>query len=175
MNVNNYLGDPVLNLTATALRLLRWGALIIMAFALVASALTLVATLVPGVKIFDTANERLTFTIIMPVAVAMGYLLARFLKELRDLVLSVRKGQPLSSENASRLRRMGWLWLGLEGVTLLTGLVFGLFRVLNVDWEFDTDAVVDLVESLLIAASLFILARIFDHGARMQEELEGTV
>lgn len=177
--MNKYLNDPVLNLTASALRIFRWGALTIMFLALFAAAMALLALFIPSMAL--SSIEKISFSVMIPTALAIGYLLARFLGTLREVVLSVREGQPLTRNNASRLRTMGWLWIGLEAVVLLTSAAFGLLQLTSdaqftADaWNFDTDAAFGLVESLLIAASLFILARVFEQGAKMQDELEGTV
>jgi hypothetical protein len=99
------------------------------------------------------------------------YLMMRFMKALRELVLSVREGQPLSAINASRLRLMGWITIATQ-LLVIAIMATGL---LGLGSAWDVDTVYDLIEGALMAAVLFILARVFEHGAGMQEELEGTV
>ncbi len=100
----------------------------------------------------------------------------RFLIELRRIVLSVEDGDPFHPTNAERLRRMGWLalviWLadipiGLIGAWLTPYVVAG-DENLQLEGEFG-------VESLFLILTLFILARVFRHGAAMRDDLDGTV
>ncbi len=179
--MKKYLHDPVLNLTAGALRVIRWGILAFAALALVMAALVAVTGIVvPGLGLTDPATNlpmEITTLDIVPTLGMMGaaavllYLFSVFLKALRHLVLSVETGQPLTMVNAGRLRLMGWLSLSIQ-ILVVCMIPLGL---LGDDPLLDVDTVVDLVEGTIITGILFILARVFEHGARIQDELEGTV
>lgn len=97
-----------------------------------------------------------------------------FFKLLRQLILSVGKDDPFTLENASRLDRMGWIALIFQIATFpIAALVAYLGHLvpaenLTVDFQFSLTGV-------LLAVVLFILARVFKHGATMREDLEGTV
>jgi hypothetical protein len=94
------------------------------------------------------------------------------LSRLRAIVDTVRDGDPFVVANARRLLTIAWAYLGLELLHLLVGVVAArsgsAAQPLDVDWSF---SVTPWVAVLL----LFVLARVFDHGARMRADLEGTV
>lgn len=97
-----------------------------------------------------------------------------FLQILRRIIQSVGDGDPFVAINASRLTNMGWLALAIEVAKLpLIAIVRWMTTQFNPE-----DVQVDLefsVTGLLLALVLFILARVFKHGAAMREDLEGTV
>lgn len=95
-----------------------------------------------------------------------------FVKTLLDIVMSVGTGDPLTTENAARLEKMGWIGIGVQGVGLLTGMV--TWRLSSFIPKLDLDFGIDLSNVILILL-LFILARVFRAGATMRAELEGTV
>jgi hypothetical protein len=175
--MNKYLSDPVLNLTAGALRFLYWAALAIVALTTLITLLFLFAMGVTNGEVAGGLGKNrdsmmIFMMIFMPTAAVLFFLTARFLKMLRDLVLSVTQGQPLTAINAGRLRSMGWLSLAIQGVLLITTVALAIFGKGKL---FDVDMVYDLITGMLTAAVLFILARVFDYGADMREELEGTI
>lgn len=94
------------------------------------------------------------------------------LSRLRAIVDTVRDGDPFVTPNARRLQAIAWATLGLEVLHLAVGAVAASAgssaQPLDVDWSF---SFTPWVAVLL----LFVLARVFDHGARMRADLEGTV
>lgn len=99
-----------------------------------------------------------------------------FFMRLLVVISSVGKGDPFDPANADRLAQMGWLALGGQAVILcLMGLAEWFapyFEKAGRDGDFGFDF--DLGGILLILV-LFILARVFRHGAALREDLEGTV
>jgi hypothetical protein len=91
---------------------------------------------------------------------------------LREIVDTVRAGDPFVSANAARLQTIAWCVLGLELLHLAVGSIAAgsasAAQPLDIDWTFS-------VTPWIAVLLLFVLARVFDHGARMREELEGTV
>jgi DUF2975 family protein len=85
---------------------------------------------------------------------------------------SARDGDPFVPANAERLQMIAWAYLGLELLHIAVGVVAARSgssaQPLDVHWRF---SVTPWVAVLL----LFVLARVFDHGARMRADLEGTV
>jgi len=71
---------------------------------------------------------------------------------------------------------MGWLAIGGQGIALaLKGVVkvlepYAIKAGKPIDLEFDLD-----MTGVLLVLILFILARVFRHGAAMRADLEGTV
>ena len=74
----------------------------------------------------------------------------------------------------TRLSRTGWLVLAIQVAAIPLGAVVLWLseRVKSVDADVDIGF---SGNGLILALVLFILARVFRHGAAMREELEGTV
>jgi hypothetical protein len=102
-------------------------------------------------------------------AVPIGHLI---LARLLAIVDTVRAGDPFVVQNAARLQTIAWCVLGLEGLHLVIGAIAATsassVQPLDIDWNFS-------VTPWIAVLLLFVLARVFDHGARMRADLEGTV
>jgi hypothetical protein len=101
-----------------------------------------------------------------------------FFGKLRAIINTVGKGDPFAPTNAERLSRMAWLMLA--GEVLLWPAAFLAGEI--AEWaskydDFDLNVGGDgfSLTGILMALLLFILARVFRHGAAMREDLEGTV
>jgi hypothetical protein len=94
------------------------------------------------------------------------------LTRLLAIVETVRRGDPFVAENGARLQRIAWALLGLEllhlAVVAAAAAVSSEAAPLDIGGGFS-------VTPWLAVLLLFVLARVFDHGARMREDLEGTV
>ncbi|GAB5349010.1 DUF2975 domain-containing protein [Alteriqipengyuania sp. 357] len=120
---------------------------------------------------------------IMAIGVSIVVMLFIFFGKLRRIIGTVGEGDPFQPENAKRLSQMGWLMLGTQLVIIPAGIiVMQLARYAdaiekagaeNFSLTFD-DGGFDMT-ALLLVVILFILARVFRHGAEMREDLEGTV
>jgi hypothetical protein len=98
-----------------------------------------------------------------------------FFGKMRAIIGSVGEGDPFIPENAWRLNAMAWLLLVHEVATVLVGLLrIYLANLAEGTEERITVSLYDL-DGLLMVLILFILARVFRHGAAMREDLEGTV
>ena len=110
--------------------------------------------------------------LIMVIGIASVPVAYVILSRLRAIVDTVRDGDPFVAANARRLQTIAWAYLGLELLHLGVGVVAASSgssaQPLDVNWRF---SVTPWVAVLL----LFVLARVFDHGARMRADLEGTV
>lgn len=109
---------------------------------------------------------------IMVVGIAAAFIAHRILTGLLDIVESVRAGDPFVLDNAARLTAIAWLLLGAELLHILVG---GLARLastpaqpVDIGWTFS-------FTPWIAVLLLFVLARVFAHGARMREDIEGTV
>jgi hypothetical protein len=103
------------------------------------------------------------------VAIPLNYaILARLLA----IVRTVRAGDPFVEANASRLQAIAWVLLTLQ----LLGLVIeAIARYVSVPGRpLDLDAGFS-VNGWLAVLLTFVLARVFAEGARMRDDLEGTV
>ena len=93
------------------------------------------------------------------------------LTRLLAIIDAVRLGDAFVVENAARLRTMAWALLGLEILHLAIGVVAGAGLAgtkVDLDWSFS-------VTPWLAVLLLFVLAQVFDDGARMRDDLRGTV
>lgn len=94
------------------------------------------------------------------------------LRRLLAIVRTVGAGDPFVAANAARLNRIGWALLALQ--------VFGIVIALIVKAISTPQHPLNIgagpsVASLLAVLLAFILARVFAEGARMRDDLEGTV
>ena len=105
---------------------------------------------------------------------AVGFV---FFGKLRAIVATVGEGDPFAPKNADRLNLMAWLTLAGQALMIpIAGL--GLWIAKWAEPMENTDVTIDAafdIEGILLAIILFILARVFKHGAAMREDLEGTV
>jgi hypothetical protein len=94
------------------------------------------------------------------------------LTRLLMIVETVSTGSPFVAANAARLQAIAWALLALELTHYAVGaLATGLSSAslpINISWGFS-------LTRWLAVLLLFVLARVFEQGARMREDLEGTV
>lgn len=94
------------------------------------------------------------------------------LSRLLAIVHTVHEGDPFVAVNAARLQASAWALLGLELLHLAIGAIAASVssaeEPLDIDWTFSPS-------SWLAVLLLFVLARVFAHGAAMRADLEGTV
>lgn len=109
---------------------------------------------------------------VMVIGVAGVALTHGVLTTLRTIVETVGVGDPFVAENAGRLKKIAWTVLGLEVLHLAVGAVTAAASTravpLDVGWSFS-------VTPWLAVLLLFVLARVFEQGTRMRDDLEGTV
>jgi hypothetical protein len=112
----------------------------------------------------------LCFTVIM----ALG-LVWVMLSKLLALVRSVSEGSPFTQINAARLRLVGWLMVWIQAVSVPIALL-GHEITMAVDPEKMVDGDLGIsLNGILGILLVFVLAGVFEQGAAMREELEGTV
>ena len=95
-----------------------------------------------------------------------------FARHLYRIVGSVGEGDPFVPANAERLRAMAWLAVAVHVVAIPMAILGRWAADVTRDVHFNVDAP---LAGLFLALVLFILARVFREGARMREDLEGTV
>jgi hypothetical protein len=114
----------------------------------------------------------LAMRMIMALGIAGVPLVHAALTWLRAMVETVRLGDAFVHDNALRLARIAWAVLGLELLHLAVGAAAaaGSWQAapLRIGWSFSP-------APWLAVLLLFVLARVFERGAAMREELEGTV
>lgn len=94
------------------------------------------------------------------------------LTRLLMIVDTVSTGNPFVAANAARLQSIAWALLALELMHFVVGAIASSVSSaavpLHIDWGFS-------LTRWLAVLLLFVLARVFEQGTRMREDLEGTV
>ncbi len=115
---------------------------------------------------------------VLLVGLAIVAALFIFFGKLRAIINTVGDGDPFVPVNAERLSLMAWLMLGVQ-LLVWAAVPFALqladfVTTFGEDAHMEIDRGIDL-SGFLMVIILFILARVFRHGAAMREDLEGTV
>jgi hypothetical protein len=133
--------------------------------------------------IAETGNPSATFPVfallgVMLIGLAIVAGLFVFFRNLRQIINTVGEGDPFQPANSDRLSQMAWLMLGVQLLTLpaipLAMQLVAVADEMGENVDVSLDGGLDLSGILMIVV-LFILARVFRHGAAMREDLEGTV
>lgn len=125
----------------------------------------------------EVAFPLLQLAGVMLIGLAIVVMLFVFFGTLRKIIATVGEGDPFAPENADRLSLMGWLMLGVQLALIpatALGIALARFASELEDVHLTVDGGLDL-EGVLLVIILFILARVFRHGAAMREDLQGTV
>jgi len=123
----------------------------------------------------DAAKDPVLGVILVLLLTAVPTAMFFFFGKMRAIIESVGEGDPFIPVNAQRLNVMAWLLLAVEILAVLVGAMrahFANSEGLHLDSS--SYRIYDL-DGLLMVITLFILARVFKHGAAMREDLEGTV
>lgn len=175
-----------MNLPKNDLLLVSGKALTLLIQGVVALGTAVIALTIIGVLFFqDTIDAELRAEygadiISMPVAPVIGLLAVvvfLFFGKLRGMIDTVGQGDPFVPENADRLNAMAWLQISIYVVGFIAVGIASMVAAWAqqfVDTEIDTSIDFD-IGAILLVLVLFILARVFRHGAAMRADLEGTV
>jgi hypothetical protein len=89
-----------------------------------------------------------------------------FFSRLLAVIATVRTGDPFVPENAVRLQTIAWCALGGQLYELLFGVLVAAVNAAgsNVPWKFSATG-------WLAVVLLFVLARVFEEGTQMREDL----
>ncbi len=148
-----------------------------------AGALLLYRDTINAEFIAESGNPDAVFPIfalfgVMLIGLAIVAALFVFFGKLREIIGTVSEGDPFEPANSSRLNQMAWLMLSVQ-LLILPAIPLAL-RLAEVgeevgeDLGISADGGLDL-SGILMVILLFILARVFRHGAAMRADLEGTV
>jgi hypothetical protein len=110
--------------------------------------------------------------LIMVIGICSVPIVHLILARLLTIVETVSVGNPFVMANAVRLKTIAWAILGLELMHFTVGAIAAGVSTatapLNISSGFS-------LTRWLTVLLLFVLARVFEQGARMREDLEGTV
>jgi hypothetical protein len=94
------------------------------------------------------------------------------LTRLLAMVNTARAGDPFVAANAARLQTIAWIMVALQffglAVAIIVRMISSLEHPVNISAG-------PSIAGLLAILLTFVLARVFAEGARMREDLEGTV
>ena len=167
------------------LRVTRWLAYLIMGLvAFVGVVLAGVSVILPffwneAVKELLTNHPAMNVTELMPLLLAVFALgivvlglIWTVMRKLLAIIASVEIGNPFVLANALRLKAIGWIMVALQ----LVGIPMAILAGHAADMFGESDTGLDIsLNGILAILLVFILAGIFERGAEMREELEGTV
>ena len=119
-------------------------------------------------------NSRLVMgmRLVMVLGICATPIVHLVLARLLTIVETVSVGNPFIVANAVRLKTIAWAILALELMHFAVGRVAEALSPavvqMHIDWGFS-------LTRWLAVLMLFVLARVFEQGARMREDLEGTI
>lgn len=121
---------------------------------------------------FDTGSMLVAMRLLALLGILLVGVLHVIFTSLLRMVASVEAGDPFVAVNAARLQTIGWALLGAQIIDLAFGAVVGCLVRLGADigsgWSPST-------LGWLTVLLMFVLARVFTIGARMRDEIEGTI
>jgi Protein of unknown function (DUF2975) len=129
-------------------------------------------------EFFSKQPPRIDPAWLMPVlqiwlllALAMVAAVHVLLARLLAVVETVRSGDPFVPDNAARLQTIAWCALALQLLHLTFGVMAAALNAAgsNVDWKFSG------FTGWLAVVLLFVLARVFEEGTQMREDLERMI
>ena len=169
--------DPLL----TIANMLIWLILGITAFAGMVVAVGIPGVLVFGAELVDDprlnplSTEAKALICVLLIGVAgLLYLFWRFFRAMQAIARSVGDGDPFIPANASRLTQMAWLVLAMN-IAVIPIAALGLHIASLVGTAGGSIKGAFDLGGIILALTLFILARVFRQGAAMRADLEGTV
>jgi hypothetical protein len=128
---------------------------------------------VEGVPLRTILNASFFFVAGGLVGTIFLLLVARATSAIVDTAVA---GDPFVSDNAERLKRIAWLLLGVMVVEFLsTSMIVWIAPDNNIAGHIDAGDGGPSLAGCLAVLLIFVLARIFRHGAEMRAELEGMV
>jgi Protein of unknown function (DUF2975) len=167
------------------LRITRWLVYLIMGLvAFVGTVLALVSAVLPFFWAEAAANIAKEYPamdaaalfpklyVIFAIGIILLGMIWTIMRKLLEIISSVEDSNPFVVANAVRLKAIGWLMIAVQIIGIPLALVAreaaDLFGENNVDLDVS-------LNGILAILLVFILAGIFERGAEMREELEGTV
>ena len=118
------------------------------------------------------ASFELSMRLVMVLGIVAVIVTQMVLVRLLAIVDTVRVGNPFIVQNAVRLQQIAWAVLAGEVIHLVIVIVAANMSTaatpIDIRWKMS-------ITRWLVVLLLFVLARVFETGARMREDLEGTI
>ena len=122
-------------------------------------------------EFIDATTMRFPLGVLMLLLVAILAAAGYIIRQLQALVASAAH-DPFIVDNAARLRRIGWALVAVQ--LLAIPLHWTASSIAKTGSEFSEMGGLS-ISSLLAILLAFVLAAVFEQGAAMRDELEGTV
>ena len=109
---------------------------------------------------------RIWLVLALPMIAAVHVSLSRMLA----VVDTVRSGDPFVPENAVRLKTIAWCLFATQMLNLAYGVLAAAMNAAgsNIDWKF-------ALTGWLAVVLVFVLARVFEEGTQMRDDLEKMI
>ncbi len=122
-------------------------------------------------ELVDVTTIRFPLGILMLLLIAVLGVAAYIFRQLQALVASASR-DPFVIDNAARLRRIGWSLVTIQLLALPVHWTASSIATAGSDFSQMGGISIGSLLSILLA---FVLAAVFEQGAAMRDELEGTV
>lgn len=122
-------------------------------------------------ELVDVTTIRFPLSILILLLIAVLGVAAYILRQLQALVASASR-DPFVIDNAARLRRIGWSLVTIQLLALPVHWTAANIAKAGSDFSQMGGISIGSLLSILLA---FVLAAVFEQGAAMRDELEGTV
>jgi Protein of unknown function (DUF2975) len=125
-------------------------------------------------RAFTPNGAEMTLQTIQGIAILIiptTYAAHRIFKAIGQIIDSAIQGEPFVVSNAALLRIIGWALLAIQFLDLIAGyLVMRFSDATGEYWGWSL-----AVTGWLAALLMFVLAHIFEQGAKLRDDLEGTI
>lgn len=119
----------------------------------------------------DIAGTIAVVRVMALLAIAASVAAHQIFTRLLAIVATVDAGDPFIIDNAARLRRIGWALLSLQLLNLAAGAIIVLLDRMGVDHPTWAPGLTGWIAVVMV----FALARVFQVGAAMRDDLAMTV
>jgi len=109
--------------------------------------------------------------LLMAIGIAAGVAVHILFRRMLAIVATAIDGDPFTVANARRLRTIGWALLAIQ----ILDLLFGILSIIIEARTGEAPGWSPSVGGWISVLMLFVLARVFEQGARMRDELAMTV
>ncbi len=153
---------------------LNWAGCIIYVFGIIILSVSSDRFLAALGRIYEPNGAELTLQTLQGIAVLIiptTYAAHRIFTAIGQIIDRAIAGDPFAVNNAALLRIIGWALLAIQVLDLAAGyLVMRFSEATGEYWGWSA-----AVTGWLAALLMFVLARIFEHGAALRDDLQGTV
>ncbi len=125
----------------------------------------------PGVRTDGLLPVVLVFSVTALAGLAAIFVM---LRKLLEIIRTVGDGDPFVAANAARLRLIGWIMIVIQIISAPISY-YGHQMGEKFSDKSGGDGLSISINGILAILLVFVLAGVFERGAAMREELEGTV